>query len=510
MVHDLPGLGFLLDPTYLQTLNHLKKAPGNQGSKVCLITKSDLSPYEQNLKHQGRKTLLVAPLQSNEKTIGYIEFASSLPSSQFHLKTFEMQSLVSLLSILILRRIDTINQKIENVIKLHCTSVHPSVEWKFREASSQFLALESAGRLEEQHVMDEIIFNNVYPLYALCRIENYDQLRNQAARDDLLTYLSMVEELIQKAEALHHTPLYAFMLEQIKEYQRKVQENISTSLEFKVTEYIHQSIVPLIRMIIEQVPELRQETMRFQNKIDQNLNVFYLGRGEVESSINFLNQEISRVITTSQLQAQSNFPHYFEKHISKGVEYTIFVGENISPRLTYHANYLKNLRLWQLVTSCQVAKAAEALRNEIPVDLKVGQLIIAEDVPVKLEFDYDERRFYYLEKSQSKINRVRDALKMHGRLKEIESLTKNGFVNVLCSENKEKEEYLAYFRHMQNLGFLSKSSFEKNEVINLPEMSPMMLLRFEISHEYLGADSRDKENENNLIEAALNKQNAVA
>ena len=482
---DIPGLGELIEENNLKNFSHLSAANGNQNFKVCLQTKSDLSPYEQNLKNQGRKTLLVAPLVSGGKTTGYIEFASNRPSNKFHLKTFEMQSLISLLSIAAARRIDAVNQQIENVIKVHCTSVHPTVESRFREASTQLMSRQVINPAIENR-MEEIVFENVYPLYSLCRIENSLNLRSKAAREDLITHLNMLEELIQKASQVHETPIYSFTLDNIRQFKAQLREDPPLSLEVKISEFIKQNIDPLVRMISEQIPQLRHDVVRFESKIDHNLNLFYLSRSEVEASMTHLNKALTRLIDDAQIQAQLSFPHYFEKHVSSGLEYSIYIGKSISPHKNFHMNYVKNLRLWQLVTCCQMAKAAESLRSELPVDLRTGIVLVAQDTPVTIQFNYHERRFEFREPTRSKIKRLREFILQPKPAEEHKLLTSPDALTVLYTENAERDEYLAYFEHMKNLGFLAPKPVEKYEVKNIPDASGVMALRVEISKDYLG------------------------
>jgi hypothetical protein len=53
-------------------------------------------------------------------------------------------------------------------------------------------------------------------------------------------------------------------------------------------------------------------------------------------------------IIAEEKTIQESFPHYFEKYKTDGVEYTIYIGQAISPDSKFDMMYLQNLRLWHV------------------------------------------------------------------------------------------------------------------------------------------------------------------
>jgi hypothetical protein len=52
----------------------------------------------------------------------------------------------------------------------------------------------------------------------------------------------------------------------------------------------------------------------------------------------------------SRREAQKIYPHYFERFITDGIEFNIYIGHAIAPQKKFNDIYLKNIKLWQLTT----------------------------------------------------------------------------------------------------------------------------------------------------------------
>jgi hypothetical protein len=90
---------------------------------------------------------------------------------------------------------------------------------------------------------------------------------------------------------------------------------------------------------------------------------------------------------------QEAYPNYFEKYKTDGVEYNIYIGQSIAPNKPFNPLYLKNLRLWQLISMAKIVKMTEDLIPQLPVPLHTTQLILIHSNPIDISFRKDERRF---------------------------------------------------------------------------------------------------------------------
>ena len=71
---------------------------------------------------------------------------------------------------------------IEAIIQQECTSIHPSVLWKFEKEAKHFIKEQFNGN---QVSFNKIGFEDVYPLYGQIDIKGSSQARNWATKKDL-------------------------------------------------------------------------------------------------------------------------------------------------------------------------------------------------------------------------------------------------------------------------------------------------------------------------------------
>ena len=127
-----------------------------------------------------------------------------------------------LFSISLKRGLDELSNEIQSIIKEKCTAVHPSVEWRFRQA-----ALEHMERLHngESSEMASIVFPNVVPLYGQADIRGSSDARNRSIQADLTSQLELAKEVIHWAQKAKSWPL-------LGEYQFRIERRISSMINF--------------------------------------------------------------------------------------------------------------------------------------------------------------------------------------------------------------------------------------------------------------------------------------
>ena len=73
--------------------------------------------------------------------------------------------------------------------------------------------------------------------------------------------------------------------------------------------------------------------------------------------------------------------------------YQLIVGASLVESGTFDQLYLHNLRLWQLLVMCGMARQAERLKGRLKVPLEVAHLILVQHTPLAIRFRFDEKRF---------------------------------------------------------------------------------------------------------------------
>src|SRR5699024_8893496 len=87
---------------------------------------------------------------------------------------------------------------------------------------------------------------------------------------------------------------------------------------------------------------------RYFKEVDQKNGKAFLHRRVLENSIQFLNAQINNYLEKMHTGIQNQYPVYFEKFRTDGIEYDIYLGQSISPHQPYKQTYLSELRFLQL------------------------------------------------------------------------------------------------------------------------------------------------------------------
>ena len=146
--------------------------------------------------------------------------------------------------------------------------------------------------------------------------------------------------------------------------------------------------------------------------------------------------------------AQAMFPHYFEKQRTDGVDYSIYVGASLVNGPAYDELYLRNLRLWQLLVACGIARQTEVLRQRLPLPLETTHLILAHHAPLSIRFRFDEKRFdvdgaYNVRYEVIKKRIDKAVVRGSG-----ERVTQPGRIAIVYAQPVEAQEYREYLDYL--------------------------------------------------------------
>jgi hypothetical protein len=138
---------------------------------------------------------------------------------------------------------------------------------------------------------------------------------------------------------------------------------------------------------------VRERVEAYRTALDPQVGTVYRKRKDYEDSVTAINDAVSAYLDAEQEMAQAMFPHYFEKQRTDGVDYSIYVGAALVDGRAYDELYRRNLRLWQLLVACGIARQTELLRQRLPLALDTTHLILAHHAPLSIRFRADEKRF---------------------------------------------------------------------------------------------------------------------
>ncbi len=204
-------------------------------------------------------------------------------------------------------------------------------------------------------------------------------------------------------------------------------------------------------------PELKKVVDQYFNALDPQRKVIYHQRKAYEESITRINDVLDRFMDGEQQSAQEIYPHYFERYITDGIEFNIYVGQSITPNRSFNEMYVHNLKLWQLTLLAKAAQVTNALEKRLSLPLQTTQLILAHSIPLTISFRRKERKFDVDGAYNIRYEIVKKRIdKVH--LKESEErLTQPGKVAIVYSQQKELTEYLEYIEFLQQEGLLGKT-----------------------------------------------------
>ena len=480
-----------LHSTFLEGISHLPSAAKQQhihknliaafktNRKILLASEItprliEQYPFLTHINNHGWRSAIVCPLFTDQdEVIGMLIIVSKDPGSLNNEHLIKMEPIVSLFKLALEKSQEQLDHQVDKVIKEQFTAVQDAVEWRFTEAALNYLTRKNKG---EQIKIEPIGFEKVFPLYGAIDIRNSSVERNNAIQSDLLEQLNMAGEIIKKVKKETSYPLLDEVLFRIEKYSHSVSNILFAEEEQAIYYFIGEEIVQLFKHLEIVFPPIATDIEKYMQTIDSPVKMVYHHRKDYEDSITRINNTLAKFIDAEQKAAQNIFPHYFERFVTDGVDFNIYIGQSITPHKTFDEFYLKNLKLWQLTTLVKAAQLTSRLEKELPLPLQTTQLILVHSQSISISFRTAERKFdvdgaynirYEIIKKRIDKVHIKDSN---------ERLTQPGTISIVYSQPKEAQEYIEFIEYLQNLGLL-KAEIEKMDLEDLQGVSGLKGLR---------------------------------
>lgn len=437
----------------------------------------DKTEIEKQILAQGIKNILIAPLYHSDELIGVLELGSPVPCQLTSLSLVKIQEVLALFTIAVKRSLDELENNIQAIIKEECTAIHPSVEWRFRKAAAnKLMRQDSSGNTR----MEPIYFEKVYPLFGISDIRNSSEFRNLSIQQDLSEQLYLSRQVVHTAALILKLPYLEELVFRIDKFIQNITSGLNSGDEIDCIEFIRNEVEPLFDHLAEENKKISKLVEKYRNSLDPELGIIYRKRKDYEESVSILNRNISAYLDKLETEAQKMFPHYFEKYKTDGVEHGMYIGASLTEEKKYHPVYLKNLRLWQLITVCRIAQSTTRLMHELKIPLETTHLILVHNSPLTIKFRYDEKKFdvegsYNLRYEIMK-KRIDKAL-IRGTK---ERLTQPGKVAIVYSQDSEAEEYRRYIEFLVSKKLIGHNT-ESFELENLQGIQGLKALRITVN-----------------------------
>ncbi len=411
------------------------------------ITEECLMKYSfiKHLQQQGWKGMIFCPLRNYNQLMGVLEIVSEEPG----LATEEMVSRIDvalpLFELAINRSWASLDAKLDKVIKEQFTAIQPSVEWRFTEAAYNFLLRKEE---DEDAKIESILFDNVYPLYGAIDIRNSSTERNKAIQKDMLEQLDMASAILKKAQKETDFPLLGEIKFKIKKYRHSVANIILSDDEIAINQFLKQEVVDLFDQLKTIAPSVEEDIKKYFNAITSVVDMVYHHRKEFDESITAINTAIAKFVDKEQEAAQKMYPHYFERFVTDGVDFNIYIGQSIAPGIPFTDFYLRNLKIWQLSTLAKAAQLAKQLVKDVSVPLQTTQLLLAHNYPISISFRPAERKFDVEGAYNIRYEIIKKRIDKVNLKDSNERLTQPDKIAIVYTLPKEGDEYMEYIEYL--------------------------------------------------------------
>jgi hypothetical protein len=408
--------------------------------------------FEDALLASGARNILVAPLHYQDRPIGTLELTSPNPGDFGPVSLIKLREVLPLFSMAVRRSLDELEARVQAVIKEKCTAIHPSVEWRFRRAVLDSIE-EHEG--EEATELEPIVFRDVYPLYAASDIRGSSVQRNVAIQADLGAHLRLALAVVEAARAARPLPILDETAYRIERHARQIAQVLASGDEVAVLAFLRQQVEPLFDHLAGFGPAVRERLDAYRAALDPGLGTVYRQRRDYEESMTLIADTISAYLDAEEELAQTMFPHYFERQRTDGVDHTIYVGRSLVEDGRFDELYLRNLRLWQLMVTCGIARRTEEVRGRLTVPLETTHLVLAHHAPLSIRFRFDERRFdvdgAYNVRYEVIKKRIDKAVVQRTR----ERITQPGKLAIIYAQPAEAAEYRGYLEYLGARGYVT-------------------------------------------------------
>lgn len=441
---------------------------------------SGKNPFYEQLKNVGIGSIILIPIKaSNGQDLAVLEIASPRPFELNSINQNKLKDILPAFEAAVERATEEMQNVIEATIQEHYTTLHDSVKWRFIEAAEKYQ--QELQNHKEDIKPDQIVFNDVYPLYGQADIKGSSTARNEAIKEDLTTQLTLAINVLKHACETENLPIYKELMFRVDGYLSNVKDGLNAGDEVGILDFLKRDIYPVFKHIKELSKTLVNEVDIYMERLDKDLHVVYERRKAYEDSVSLLNDKLGKFIDTKQHEAQEMFPHYFERYKTDGVEHDMYIGQSLVKNKTFDPLYLYNLRLWQLQLMCEMENVAFAIRKCMSHDLRVASLILVHSNPLAIRFRMDEKQFDVDGAYNIRYEIIKKRIdKAHIKGTD-ERLTVPGKISIVYSQDKDAIEYLKYIKYLQSKNFLGK--VEKLELEDLQGVSGLKALRAEVVYQ---------------------------
>lgn len=448
-----------------------------------ILRLNEKTAADRMLLDLGVRSIAACALVRGDQVLGTFSLSSSTPGRLSEMDLLNLEEVVGLLAVAAEWAVGEIEERIQREIQARCTAIHPVVGWRFRQAALKLLT-DGEGDHRE---MEPISFEHVHPLYAATDIRGSSTLRAAAIQGDLLEQLDAAAAVVTSARNARDLPVLDELLFRISRYRESIADGLSSGEEIGAVGFLRREVEPTFDRLSGFDDATAQSARAYRERVDPEARAFYRRRRDFDESVGGMNRIISAYLDRAEAEAQAMWPHYFDKQTTDGVDMSLYIGASLLESGDFDALYLRNIRLWQLITMCRIASLGAQARETFAVPLELTHLIVVQNLPITVGFQYDEKRFHVEGAYNIRYEIIKKRIDKATIRGTEERLTQPGRLAVVCSHGDEAAEYERYFDYLEGRG-LVEGPVESLELEDLQGIRGLFALRVSVNLEQSAAD----------------------
>ncbi|MFT5215044.1 MAG: hypothetical protein ACI83H_000150 [Glaciecola sp.] len=433
------------------------------------------APQYKILKSNNIKSAILAPIADGKELLGILELVSEKPKVLNSVNANKLIDVMPFIISTVKRSKREEENLIEAIIQKECTSIHPSVHWRFAKEAKIFIKNQLNG---SDPIFNKIAFENIYPLYGQIDIKGSSEARNWATQQDLKIQLTLVNTILEKAFKIEALPIYEQYMHQIKDYLDGLDNHFQVDSEQQIASFFKQDIHDVLQHLFD-TNSLKSDIDNYYESIDDKVDVLYNHRKDYDDTIALINQEMAALLDKKQIEAQAMYPHYFERFKTDGVEHNMYIGESITKDDSFNSIYLYNLRLWQLQVMCEMENSYYQMKSEFPISLDVASMILVFSQPLSISFRMDEKQFDVDGTYNARYEIVKKRVDKAYIKGTKERVTQKGKISIVYSQKQDEIEYLRYIKFLQSKKYLD-TDIEIVELQDLQAVTGLKAIRVSV------------------------------
>ncbi len=433
---------------------------------------------EDELLRAGVRNAVAAPLYARGRAVGVLYLWTDTPGHLHALHAMKLLEVLPLFATAVARSKEEERNRVQSVMLGEYASFHPTVEWRFKKAAVNYLRRQEQGERPEG---EPIVFQDVYPLFAATDIRSSSTHRNDAIQCDLIEHLGLVQEILREAREARSLPLLHHLTARTTRYAAALKRGLSSGDEAAVRDFLQRDFDPILDHLRPLAPEVTKLIDAYREAMDPERGYLYRQCRDFELSVARINRTIADYLDAEQKKVQQRFPHYFERHQTDGVDFTLYVGPSLLENPDrYDTLSVKALRLWQLMVMCGVAARVAPLKEHLEVPLDMTHLILVQDAPISIRYRFDEAQF-----DVDGVPHIRYEI-MKQRVEKAcikgteERVVQPGKIAIVYSHQREAVEYEAYVADLQEQGLL-EDEVERLDLADLQGMKGLKTIRVAVA-----------------------------